>query len=390
MKLKNVIIYISTIILTIVFIVVGFKSFTYDAQKTESNVFLSAKVVKIEDRNVTKHPGYEITELKFKAIIKNGEYKDQVFTMSQTIDGMYIPKVKEVQKGDNIIATYLYDEDAQEVSWHFSGYNRLSGIILLVAFFFVLILLIGRKKGFNTILSLIFTVGIIVFVYIPSILSGFNIYISTIMVSVVIILMSLTLLNGLNKKTFCAIVGNFGGLAVAGVVSTICNNMMKMTGMVDEDYAFLTMLGNGVSLDLKAIVWGGILIGSLGAVMDVAMSISSSMKELSDTMENKSFYRMVKSGMNIGTDAIGTMTNTLILAYVGSSIAIMLLFAANSKDMLYLFNTEMIAAEIIQAIAGSIGILISVPITVFFAAWIFNKKDKTKYINVPQNIDTNK
>jgi len=123
-------------------------------------------------------------------------------------------------------------------------------------------------------------------------------------------------------------------------------------------------------------VWGGILIGSLGAIMDVSMSISSAMQELSNEMRDKNFINMVHSGMNIGRDAIGTMTNTLILAYVGSSLAIILLFTAYNRNLLVLINFEMIVVEIIQSIVGSIGILLAVPVTVFFAAWIFNKKSK--------------
>ena len=128
-----------------------------------------------------------------------------------------------------------------------------------------------------------------------------------------------------------------------------------------------------IRINLPAVIWGGILIGALGAIMDVAMSISSAMEELSEKMRDKSYSSMVASGMNIGKDAIGTMTNTLILAYVGSSIAMVLLFMAYNRNLLVLFNLEMIVVEILQAILGSMGILFAVPATVFFAAWIYNR-----------------
>ena len=108
--------------------------------------------------------------------------------------------------------------------------------------------------------------------------------------------------------------------------------------------------------------------------MDVSMSIASAMQELALEMKDRSFKRMVKSGMNIGRDAIGTMTITLVLAYVGSSIASILLFMLNSRNLMILMNFEMIVVEIIQAVIGSLGILMAVPITVLFAGWVFNRR----------------
>ena len=146
--------------------------------------------------------------------------------------------------------------------------------------------------------------------------------------------------------------------------------------MLDEDYMFLAALGGESSVDLRAIVWSGIMIGSLGAIMDVSMSIASAMQELAVEMKERSFKRMISSGMNIGRDAIGTMTITLVLAYAGSSIAAILLFTLNNRNLMILMNFEMIVVEVVQAIVGSLGILLAVPITVLFAATAFNKSKK--------------
>ena len=108
--------------------------------------------------------------------------------------------------------------------------------------------------------------------------------------------------------------------------------------------------------------------------MDVAMSIASAMNELAEHMERKSFSRLLKSGMNIGIDSIGTMTSTLILAYIGGSLAMVLLLIAYNKNLLYLFNLEMIVVEVIQAIIGSMGILFAVPVTALISAYIYNKE----------------
>lgn len=158
------------------------------------------------------------------------------------------------------------------------------------------------------------------------------------------------------------------------------NSYLKITGMLDEDYVFLAALGGSQTADLRAIVWSGIMIGSLGAIMDVSMSIASAMQELALEMKDRSFKRMVASGMNIGRDAIGTMTITLILAYAGGSIASILLFTLNNRNLLILMNFEMIVVEVVQAVVGSLGILLAVPITVFFAAAVFNRNEKREKI----------
>jgi uncharacterized membrane protein len=125
----------------------------------------------------------------------------------------------------------------------------------------------------------------------------------------------------------------------------VFSRLAGLTGVVDQDYIFMNFLDSGKKLDMNALVWGGVLIGSLGAVMDIAMSISSAMNELSENMHEKTFAKMVRSGMNIGRDAIGTMTNTLILAYIGGSLSTVLLLVSYKNSFIYLFNLEMIISR---------------------------------------------
>lgn len=169
--------------------------------------------------------------------------------------------------------------------------------------------------------------------------------------------------------------GNFGGVLIAALLALFMNHVMKMTGFIDEQYALLSFANPDHPLNLIAIMWGGMVLGALGAIMDVAMTIASSIHELADHMQDRSFIKMLRSGMNIGRDAIGTMTNTLILAYIGSSLALVLLLIVNIKNTLFLFSMEMITVEVLQAIVGSIGILFAVPSTAIFAAYLYNKSN---------------
>ena len=164
---------------------------------------------------------------------------------------------------------------------------------------------------------------------------------------------------------------------MTALLTLLVSNLLHLTGMSDEQSVYLMMMED-VQVDLRALLFGAILVGAVGAVMDVAMSLSSSLLEVSEKMgERRNFKELFRSGMTIGRDIMGTMANTLILAYIGSSLSVVLLTVANESSFLSLFNREMIVEEIMQAIAGSFGILFTIPLTSLFAAWLYTRR-KTK------------
>jgi uncharacterized membrane protein len=375
---KNIIIYIFTIVFSILFIALGYSVNKPEFNEQSFNKSYKAHVVSVEetiqDETDYGYESFSTTTIKFKAEIKNDELKGSVVEAYQYIDEIVAVTPKVIQEGDKIIISSLISRTGEGEEWTFMEYDRSSVLWGLLLGFFALIVIFGGKKGINTIVSLIFTCLAVFMVFVPSILKGNNIYLSSIIVSIYIIFMSLLIINGANKKTLCAIVGNLGGLIIAGLLALIVSNIMHLTGLIDDDSMFLLLLNTETPIDLKAILWSGIVIGSLGAVMDVSMSIASAMNELAENMCERNFKSMLKSGFNIGQDAIGTMTNTLILAYIGSSLSVVLLLMVNYKDVLLLFNLEMIVFEIIQAIIGSMGILFAIPITSLFAAYVYNQK----------------
>lgn len=364
-------------VLSLAFIFIGNKVSKFNTVEKFTETVETATVV--GDISVSEDTeNLKVKIVKFKGKITSGILKGETVSMEQRIDEIMYPVPEMVKKGDKILiaSADMMGIVGGDVLWYYAGVNRVPSMALLGLLFLGLVLLIGRFKGVRTAIALCATVSSVFFVLIPSILSGKNIYIATTIVTVFIILSSLLILNGFNKKSLCAIVGNIGGVAISGALALAVNALMGITGMVDQDYIFLMVLDGNISIDLKAVVWCGIIVGSVGAVMDVAMSLASSMNELSEQMKNRSFASMVRSGMNIGKDAIGTMTNTLILAYVGSSLAVILLFAAYNRDVLAILNYEMVVVEFIQGVVGSIGILLAVPATVLFSSWIFNLKGK--------------
>lgn len=350
----------------------------YDLDYYTAKVISVDKIVPLEIIDTNK----QNKKIYFKAKILSGKYKNEIVDSIQTVDYNYSYQPKEVEDGDKIVITppktIDYDEivTGEDALWIFSLQKTSNHLVILVVIFLLTIILIGKWKGISTIIALIITTLSILEVFIPAVLNGYNIYLLTIIICSFIIIASLLLINGYNKKTLCAIIGNISGIIICGIIAIIMEKTLHITGILSEDHVYLSLLNSSKPINMPAMIWSGIVIGSLGAIMDVAMSIASSMNELNEKMKNKSFKSMFISGMNIGKDAIGTMTNTLILAYIGCSMATVLLLFSYNRDLLYLFNIEMISAEVLQSIIGSIGILAAVPVTTLFSAWVFNRKEK--------------
>ncbi|NYB76000.1 YibE/F family protein [Sedimentibacter hydroxybenzoicus DSM 7310] len=375
---KSTVVYTITLIISVLFITTGYRMNKLDLFQHQDVKTYKAEVLAINE--ITEEEidyGYELMTsrtVRFTARLNDKNSDNSNVEAFQYIDESIEINPKEIEIGDAVLIAELNSRtNIEETEWTFIEYQRINSIIKLTIIFFAMLILICRKKGINTIISLTITFLSIFMVFIPSILNGRNIYISSIVICVFIILSSLLIIHGVHKKTLCAIIGNLGGLATAGILSYVISNMLNLTGMIDQDSMFLLMINPENPLNLKAILWSGIVIGSLGAVMDISMSISSAVNELAENIENKKFNIFLKSGINIGQDSIGTMTNTLVLAYIGSSLSVVLLMVVYNNDLLHLLNLEMIIYEFLQAIIGSMGLLFAIPITSLFSAYIFSK-----------------
>jgi uncharacterized membrane protein len=304
----------------------------------------------------------------FEAEIRSSARRGEIITAEQSLSGFLLATPQEVIVGDTVLLIKFGDD------WFFNGHVRTDKLVILGIIFTVCILLFGGKKGFNTILSLGLTCAAIFAVFIPSILSGINIYVMALLVCAYTTIMTLLIVIGFNRKSLAAMIGCISGILITGIIAVIMNNALLLTGIVDEHSRHLINLPLSTPIDLRAIIFAGIIIGATGAIMDVAMSISSALWEIKERAGTISFQSLFRSGMNIGRDILGSMANTLVLAYIGSSLSIVLLITVYSNSLLELFNTEMVAVEILQAIAGIFGILLAMPLTAFFGAIFFSKK----------------
>ncbi len=237
--------------------------------------------------------------------------------------------------------------------------------------FIASILLIGARQGVKTILSLGVTGWAIIKILLPSILAGKDPIWITIIVCIGVIIITHMLITGLTKKSLAAISGTGMGIIIGGILAKYIIALTRVTGLnSEESRVFFFSFAEG-KIDITGLLFAGIVIGSLGAVMDVAMSIASSVNEIYQTNPELSFRQLVKSGLNVGRDIIGTMANTLLLAYTGSALPLMLLVMANDIPYLKYINLDMIVTEIIRALSGSIGLFLAVPFTALISAALY-------------------
>lgn len=379
-KTARAVLYVLTVLLSVAFLYAGNRLAAAGGgvlPPLTGADFLPATVQTITSREVSELPGLaegqtvQQVTLRFIAKQKDGT----TVAAQQVIDGYSTVHLEEVRVGNRVL---LYpNPDAATTAaapYVLDDYQRAGGTLAVCAVFCVLLLVFGRIKGLHTLVSLLLTIGAVFLVFLPLVLGGYNIYLSAIAVCVYVIVSTLLLVNGANAKTLVAIAGCSAGVLFAGLLTVLLTATLRLTGMASQEAIYLADLGTRNPVDLKAIVFAGILIGAVGAVMDVAMSLASALWELRETAAAPSFGMLLKSGMNIGRDMMSTMANTLVLAYIGSSLSTVLLLVAYASSLNGLFNREMIITEVLQAVIGSMAILLAIPLTSLIASAVYTRR----------------
>lgn len=383
-KSINAIVWLATVIISVILIFFGNKICTKDLDIFNVEGAYTAKAIvtelgeKTEDSySLSEDVVYSNASLYFRAKVIKGDFKGQTLLAVQTSDDYVAGSSteKEIEVGDKVIL-YNYGTPQGDADWVFGGYARFEPVMWLMIVFFVLLIVFGGIKGLNTIVSLGFTVLAVFAVFVPSVLSGYNIYLMTIITCVYTIAMTLLITNGATSKSFTTILGCTFGVLLAAILELVFDKLMMLTGITDEHSIYLQYLSSGVEINLRALIFGMVVIGAMGAVMDVAMDISSSLAEVHHHAPDLGFVELVKSGLTIGRDVMGTMANTLVLAYIGSSLCSILLLITYSSSLMELLNRESIAVEVMQSLIGSTAILLTIPLTSIVCAVKYTSKTK--------------
>lgn len=260
------------------------------------------------------------------------------------------------------------------------NYDRSTGIWIAAFGFLALIVLIGKKQGIRSCLGLIFTVIMVVCYLLPSLYQGKSAALSAIITVGVSSAVTCFCLGGLERKTAYNILNSTLGGASAGIVYSILARVLHVGGNSMEETESLALIAQDTGMRLNGILFAAIMVAALGAVMDVSVSLCAALNEIQVLNPAISRKELFQSGMNIGRDMIGTMTNTLILAFAGGALATLLVFISYGVQYNQLISSNFFATEVVQGIAGTSAVILTVPITAGICALGYrkNKRDRRK------------
>ena len=369
---KKAVRYLIYLLLVCVFAVFVFR--LNQVEKTElvvrtGQTFEKGKITEILQDNLDSN-GTRVGDQKVRVKMLTGVRKEEeldvtsssgyLFGAACTV-GMKVIVMQSVA-GETTIAS-VYSQDREWVIYIFA-------ILYLLA-----LCIIGGKQGIKGCLGLIFTFFCVIFVYLPLVYLGYSPFWSAVFICFLTTLVTMYLIGGPTKKTCAATLGTLAGVVLAGISAWCFSKASGISGYNVSDIETLMTLWNTNRIQVGGLLFSGLLISCLGAVMDVAMSISSAIDEIYKQNSSLTRKELFKAGMRVGRDMMGTDSNTLILAFAGSSVSTLLLDYAYDLPYQQIINSNNIGIAIMQGLAGSFGIVLSVPLTVLICTILFHRKE---------------
>ena len=341
-------------------------------EKTElvvrtGQTFEKAKVVKILQDNLEEN-GTRVGEQKVRVHMLTGVRKGEELDITSSSGYLFGAACKPGMKvivmqsvaGDSTVAS-VYTQDRESVIYIFA-------LIYLLA-----LCMIGGKQGIKGCLGLVFTFFCVIFVYLPLVYLKYSPFWTAVFVRFITTLVTMYLIGGPTRKTCAATLGTLAGVVLAGISAWCFSKASGISGYNVSDIETLMTLWNTNRIQVGGLLFSGLLISCLGAVMDVAMSISSAIDEIYKQNSSLTRTELFKAGLRVGRDMMGTDSNTLILAFAGSSVSTLLLDYAYDLPYQQIINSNNIGIAIMQGLAGSFGIVLSVPFTVLICTVLFHK-----------------
>ena len=305
---------------------------------------------------------------KLQVTILEGQHRGTVFVVYNTLSSLHSNLAYRGLK-----AVFTVRESGGKTSVWLYNLKRDTHVYILLGLFFAALLILGRGQGLKSALGLVFTCVLIVTVLIPALFAGLPpVPVSIILVSLMTIV-SFILISGFTRKTYTAVAGTVCGITIAGLISVLIASSAQLSGVNMEGGEQLLNLAPDYNVRLDGLLFTSILIASLGAVMDVSMSIASSMQEILSANPRLSRKELFMSGLTVGKDITGTMSNTLILAFAGSSLPLVMMIWGYDMSFKQFINIPRIVIEIMHGISGSIGIIAAVPCTALIAVFLLKK-----------------
>ncbi|SEJ51081.1 Uncharacterized membrane protein [Propionispira arboris] len=356
-------------------ILVGLATFLYIFQQVEKPVlvntggrtFENATVLDILEDNMQEN-GMRIGDQKVRLQIDSGVLSGKTVEATSA-NGFLFGAACVV--GEKVVAIVSLAGDSQMVTVY--SVNRALPIYAFIGFFLLSLCVIGGKKGMKSAGALIFTMVCIVYLFLPMLVRGISPFLAASITAVVTVTVSLSLIGGFNRKTLAAILGTFFGVVIAGTSAAVFGYFASISGYNVSNIEALLFVGQNTKIDIGGLLFAGVLIATLGAVMDIAMDIAAAVSEVHDKTPQLTRRQLFESGMNVGRDIMGTMATTLILAFTGSSLGILVLNYVYDLPYRQVINSNSMGIEIMQGISGSLGVVFTVPMVAVMAALLLKK-----------------
>lgn len=351
-------------------------------QQREGIFYEKAIVTKVlkNDLDFHEETGFLVGRQTLEVLITTGELKGQTLTANN--DVTYTNNHLS-EAGTKLIVQISVSGDLTVAS--VDTYDRMDSLIIVVIIFSAVLCIVGGKKGVKALMALVFTFVSIFFIFIPLIYQGISPILASIVLAIGATFVTMMLIDGWNAKTVSAIIGTVICVIIAGALAMTFGSMAKISDYTLDASDTLILISRYNKFKIEGLLFSSILIASLGAIMDVSISVASTINEVYENNPVASKKALFKSGLNVGRDMIGTMSNTLILAFTGGYLVSIVLLTAYDITLYEIFSSPSVVTEIIQGIAGSIGIFLSVPIVALIASRLIVLKTSLNPVKLIQN-----
>lgn len=325
---------------------------------------VAAEVVAIESERIERMPGTtaSTTVQTVNARILEGEHEGSVITFEN--DRI------QLAAGDDIFLSHIRTMGGDEF-YQLKDVNRQTEILLLAGLFVVLLLWFARWQGARALFSLTLSIGAILFLLIPALVNGYDPVLASLVIATIVLAAVLFGTHGVRPVSLTAFAGTFAAVLATSAIAWVFVRAMRLSGFGSDAAVALNFATDG-SLDFAGLLLGSIIIGILGVLDDVAITQASVVRELKAANGALSLRELYVRAERVGRDHVGSLVNTLALAYVGAALPLVLLFSTSPAPVWFSINQEVIAAEIARIIIGSMGVILAVPLTTLAAAWWFS------------------
>lgn len=356
-------------------ILLFFPFLVFAQENIKSDRYYKAEVVEVIKQQTTVLPeGGSTEQQNLKLKLLDGERKGQEVEFNG-INNFDVISKNIYNTGDQVLVLESVNAEGQ-ASYYITDYIRTKSLWWLIAVFAITITIVGRWKGVRSLISLVASFFVIIKFIIPQILAGANPLLITIIGSAAILLAVVYITEGISHHSHVAVISIFLSLLLSVFLAWFFVQFGKLSGFSSEEDFSLINIGHNV-INFKGLLLAGIIIGTLGVLDDVVISQITAVKQLYEANRGLSKKQIFKRAYEIGVSHISSMTNTLFLAYAGVSMSLLILFISGQSafdSWAQIINNESVATEIVRTLAGSVGLILSVPISTFLAAWWEEKK----------------